>query len=270
MMQVYTYGVSNVYSEKAEDFSHEAVDAKMTGGEVDFEEEVILNKSFIDNNCLYGVYTAMGKATKFKEYLQNFDNNFTNPVANLRLTTGVHPVYPNATAVTDEPNNYLIKITFNPNLLNRPNIDVARTMIHEMIHAEMYRKLLSIARQPEVPWTEAFIKSLKNDFEGLEEYYTRYWLEWPLDQPAGAPQHQLMAEHYIEIIKQTLRDYDDSLTDLQYEALAWVGLKGGAELNAITGLPPNPTVAWEKEPLANRLLLNSAYENFIASNPNCQ
>lgn len=217
-----------------------------------------------------GVYTAMGEATKFKEYLQNFDSNFTNPVANLRLTTGIHPVFPNATAVTDPPDNYLIQIMFKPSQLNRPSIDVARTFIHEIIHAEMYRKLLSVAKQPNIPWTENFIHSLRNDYKGLADYYTRYWLELPLEQQPGDPQHQQMAEHFRGIIEQALRDYDDSLTDLQYEALAWVGLKGGGVLDQDTGIPLHPTVAWENEPLAKRLLLNSTYEDFKANNSNCQ
>ncbi|QCX39901.1 hypothetical protein FF125_16185 [Aureibaculum algae] len=241
-----------------------------------FDEQIFIDDEFKDNPCLKGVYDDMGKASKFKEYLNNFDENFTNPVANLRFSVGVHPIYPNATAVTDEPDNYLIKITFNPNTLNRPKLDIARTMIHEVIHAEMYRKLLSIAKQPNIPWTEEFIHSLKNDYKGLTDYYTRYWLEWPLDQQPGDPQHQLMAEHFIDIIVQALKDVDSSLTDLQYKAIAWAGLKGTSEPNALnqldpaTGLPQNPTVAWSNVPLAERLLLNSTYETFKSSNTNCQ
>ena len=49
--------------------------------------------------------------------------------------------------------------------------------MHEMIHAEMYRKLLAHVQQPEIPWTEEFIHSLKNDFNGLADYYTRWWLK---------------------------------------------------------------------------------------------
>ena len=144
-------------------------------------------------------------------------------------------------------------------------------MIHEIIHAEMYRKLLEVAQQPNIPWTEAFIHTLRNNYEGLAGYYTRYWLELPLGQPAGTTQHQLMAEHFIEIITQALKDIDNPLTDIQYKAIAWAGLKGGGgNLSSSTGLPPNPTVAWSNVPLAERLLLNSAYIDFKATNSNCQ
>lgn len=179
---------------------------------------------------------------------------------------------PNATAVTDEPDNYLIKITFNPNNLSRPKLDIARTMIHEIIHAEMYRKLLSVAEKPNIPCTRDFILSLKHDYKGLADYYTRYWLDLPLDQKPGDPQHQLMAEHFIDIIIQALKDVDDSLTDLQYRAISWAGLKGGTTLSSTTGLPlnENSTVAWKNIPLAERLLLNTTYANYTATNSNCQ
>ena len=137
----------------------------------------------------------------------------------LRLSVGVHPEYPEASAVTDQPVDGLIKITFNPNKLDRPKLDVARTMIHEIIHAEMYRKLLEVAGQPNIPWTREFINTLRNNYEGLADYYTRYWLELPLDQQPGDPQHQLMAEHFIDIIIQALKDVDIRLLTCSIEPL---------------------------------------------------
>jgi hypothetical protein len=237
----------------------------------EFLDQIVIDQNFKDNPCLKKVYEDMGKAASIKNYLQNFDPNFTNPIANLRLTVGVHPDHPDATAVTNEPNNYIITITFNPNKLNRPKLDVARTMIHEIIHAEMYRKLLEVARQPNIPWTEEFIHTLRNNYEGLADYYTRHWLELPLHQQPRDPQHELMAEHFIGIISKALKNVDNSLTDQQYRAIAWTGLKGtGGELDANTGLPPNPTIAWSLVPLSERLLINSAYKDFSTSNSNCQ
>ena len=79
-----------------------------------------------------------------------------------------------------------------------------------------------------------------------------------------------MAEHFIDIIIQALKDVDNSLTDLQYRAIAWAGLKGGTPLDEDTGLPPNPTVAWSNVPLSERLLLNNTYQDFQNTNSNCQ
>lgn len=235
-----------------------------------FDDQIFIDDEFKDEPCLKDVYDNLGKASKIREYLNNFDEKFTNPVANLRLLVGQHPIYPDATAVTDEPVDYLIKITFNPDKLNRPKLDIARTMIHEIIHAEMYRKLLSVAQQPNIPWTTEFIHSLRNNYEGLADYYTRYWLNLPPNQSPTNPQHEQMAEHFRGIIEQALRDFDDSLSDLQYEAIAWVGLKGGSPLDKDTGLPSNPTAAWKEVPKTKRLLLNSIYEDFINDNPDCK
>ncbi|MFN4764401.1 hypothetical protein ACKGJN_14815, partial [Gillisia sp. Q332] len=251
-------------------FGLQSLRAFMAKGDVDFEEQVILDKSFIDNDCLYGVYTAMGKATKFKEYLQNFDENFTNPVANLILTTGVHPVYPNATAVTDNPQNYLIQIMFNPNELGRPSLDVAWTFIHEMIHAEIYRLLLSKAQAQEIPWSKQFIESMENDYPGLYDYYMRYYYDMPNGIPLGDPQHEMMAQHYRDIIENALREYDNSFSDDVYKALTWRGLIGDSPIDPNTGLPPNPTRAWEEKSVTYRLNVINALRTFDAINSNCQ
>ena len=111
---------------------------------------------------------------------------------------------------------------------------------------------------------------MRNDFPGLVGYYTPYWLELPLDQQPGDAQHQLMAKHYLKIIVQALKEYDNSLTETQYKAIAWTGLRGKGIIDKDTGLPINPTVDWKNTPLAERLLLNKTYLDFLANNPNCQ
>lgn len=50
----------------------------------------------------------------------------------------------------------------------------------------MYRKLLSVAQEKKIPWTEDFVKNeLKDDFPGLSDYYTRWWLDLPPDEEPG-------------------------------------------------------------------------------------
>jgi len=46
--------------------------------------------------------------------------------------------------------------------------------MHEMIHAEMYRKLLSIAGQPQIQFNVNQLNQLRNDYPGLYDYYMRY------------------------------------------------------------------------------------------------
>lgn len=261
---------SGVYTQEAKAFAEAAIKAwrENNGADVDFAYQVIVDDSFKQNECLMDVYEAMGEAPTFDGYLKNFDSEMS--VANLTFTTGVHPLYPDATAVTDGPQNYLIQIMFNTNKLNRPSLDVARTFIHEMIHSEMYRLLLSKAQTPEIPWSKQFIESMENDYPGLYDYYMRYYYDMPNGVPLGDPMHEMMAQHYRTIIENALREYDNSYPDDVYEALSWVGLKGKGNLDASTGLTPSSTKAWEAVPLSERLYLNQKYEDFNEQNPNCQ
>ena len=171
---------------------------------------------------------------------------------------------------------------FNPNQLDRPKLDIARTMVHEIIHAEMYRLLLSKAQQREIPWSKQFIESLVNDYPGLYDYYMRYYYyDMPNGIPLGDPQHEMMAQHYREIIENALREYDGSHSDDTYKALAWIGLIGDSPINPNTGLPPNPTKASEAKSKQYRLdILNNLRafyrttqivknEKFYNDNPNC-
>jgi hypothetical protein len=83
--------------------------------------------------------------------------------------------------------------------LARPNLSIARTLIHETIHAEMYRKILSILEWrrfrglTEAQWDQ---KLKDSDYGGIYDYYSRYG--------ESGMQHEQMAEHYrISIVNMT-------------------------------------------------------------------
>jgi hypothetical protein len=58
----------------------------------------------------------------------------------------------------------------------------------KLLHAEIYRKLLSLAKQGNIPWSD-FITSIKNDYPGLTDYYTRYeYNVAPGQQPTNTQQ----------------------------------------------------------------------------------
>ena len=119
-----------------------------------------------------------------------------------------------------------IKIQLNGNRFsNRNELEVARTLFHELIHAEMYRKIQSVGGRENL--------NIDN-FPGLFDYYSRYFKvrqrngTW--HYPNGTPQHNLMAEHYIGFITDALMEYDgvakqDQQLRSLYEALAWMGLE---------------------------------------------
>ena len=236
--------VDGVYFPEAVSFADLALKALMNNGEVDWIEQVILESNFVNEKCLKSVYDKMGKASKFKEYIQNFEA--TASVADLRFSTdndfgNNNQKYTNAMAITNPPlTSNEISIVFNTdtntsgNIKNKPDVFKAVAMIHEIIHAEMYRKMLDAVRIAQInqttlqwdTWPNStdfrdFVESLENKYFGIFNFYTQF--EWNTSTPSSA-QHQLMADRYRNVIKQALTDYDSTLTDAQKEALSWLGL----------------------------------------------
>ena len=63
----------------------------------------------------------------------------------------------------------------------------------------------------------------ETNFPGILDYYTRYVKQW---------QHQLMAEHYINIISSALAKFDNNQSSTQYyKDIAWSGLEGYYDSN---------------------------------------
>lgn len=251
---VYTFIVSEFHSSEAISFSKEAVLASKNGADADFEYQVIVAKSFKENECLMDVYEAMGEAPTFDGYLQAFDSDAS--VANLKFS-GSNTLSDTINAQTNPPiSNNQIEIEFNLNNLDRPSLDVARTLIHEMIHATMFRWLLESAEtgalSPENGMTQTqlinYIDNLKNDFPGLYDYYyDRRLPDWS---------HEQMAAHFIGIIKNALQEYDAFQTEETYEALAWAGLKN--------------TISWNNLLQSERDNYDQVRQDFISNNSNCQ
>ncbi|QEE50177.1 hypothetical protein FUA48_11485 [Flavobacterium alkalisoli] len=232
--------------------------------------KIIIDQTFEDNDCLNSVYNQLGGSPTFQEYLNNFDDDFS--VAHLKLSAASTSNH----AITNIPSNYTIEIVFSTNVLSQvPPLDVAGTMIHELLHAEIYRKLLMVAGTGSLynGWSseqwQNYLENLKNDFPGLYDYYLRYESNVAIDGELSDAQHQMMAQHYRDIIIQVLKEFDNTQSEDVYEAIAWVGLMGEGTFNAQTGLPQNPTVAWQNIPQAERLQILATYNNYKNSNPSC-
>ncbi len=176
----------------------------------------------------------------FKDAIQKFDGEF--PVSHLKYTLSV-PNNPNANASTLPPSNYIIEIKINPNKLDRPILSIARTFIHEAIHAEMWRKIMSILNNganlnglTKNEWTQ---KLFNGDFHGIFDYYTRFGV--------SGFQHQQMATHYRKKISAFLKEFQPGLSQEIYDSLAWTGLKN--------------TVAWNSLSTARKNEINNATTN---------
>ncbi|GEM_PF-592531 len=186
---------------------------------------IIPTRRFKNNSRIYGIYNKAKNAANIKQYLQNFDPQFS--VAHLVLDVQAFNNGSEANALTYEPEHYRIEIIFNSNKLNRPWLDIARTLMHEVIHAEMYRVLLSLAAtNGAIDKYDLDNKLNSHNYPGLYEYYRIYGFD--------DMQHEQMADHYRNIIATFLKQLDNSLTNNQAQALAWVGLQGTTAWNNLT------------------------------------
>ena len=178
-------------------------------------------KRFKNHAKINGIYNQAKTAANFKQYLQNFEPTFS--VAHLLFDVG--PVNNSAAlAQTREPLKYWVKITFNQNwdYSNTPKIVIAYTFMHEMIHAEMFRKLLSISSTPQGNINWDTVTSLLNtdNYPGLFDYYTRFLAS---DSDID---HQMMGAHYINIVVNFLKQiYGNQYSDIEYKAIAWSGAR---------------------------------------------
>ncbi len=128
-------------------FVKAAIEAFVDGGDVDIVE-LIINELEDKALCVYNKLRS--SSAGFKKMIQKFDGEF--PVAHLKFEM---KDLGNTRAETRAPNgagsspDYIITIALNNNsnihgVNYRPNLMTAKTIAHEVIHAEMFRKLLSV------------------------------------------------------------------------------------------------------------------------------
>ena len=206
----------NNYSEESRDFVKEAIKALIKGAEVDFDDRII-NKLTGKALCVYTKLKEL--STGFKNAIQKFDGEF--PVSHLKFVSG--NLGNNTRGETAPPINYSITVTLNNNSSEsgvnfRPNLLTAKTIIHEVIHSEMFRKMLSLSNtNGNISATKLNQMLQQGDYPGMLDYYTRFGV--------NGFQHQQMANHYRGNIADVLAQFDKNAHNRQfYLDLAWEGL----------------------------------------------
>ncbi len=205
--------------------------------------DIILMDSFRENAKAMCVYKKLSTTNIMSRYLSRFDADFTQKDLQWHVVTSL-PDYINGKTSAGLKGFYKIEINGN-NLANRSIVNVARTMMHELIHAELARKVHSVGGTVD-----------PNDFPGIFDYYTRFVLNW---------QHQQMAAHFTSIIGEALWEFDDKRKGLQYyKDLAWSGLRKTIDHNN-PGTVDNPnlieTVAWQDLPDSDKTRILANIEN---------
>lgn len=187
----------------------------------DEEEDKIIDEFIGKAKCVYDM--LKNTSGGFKNMIKKFDGDF--PVSHLKFE--INNSLPNGNyGVTIPPEDYITTIQMsNTQLANISDLGGAVAFAHEVIHAEIFRKMLSAAKQGHLNlglYTTQnrinYMNSLRDNFPGLYDYYwKRYRPTW---------NHNLMAEHYRSTIADIIEQFDNSSKNRQiYEDIAWAGLR---------------------------------------------
>ena len=218
----YTPIISRPYMPPEEGFLYEEAEGNL------FDDQII-NQLTGKALCVYNKLKELSGG--FKNAIQKFDGEF--PVSHLKFEIDPNMSFNTKKAFTRAPKNYVIDIVLNGNstkdasFQKRPNLLVAKTIIHEVIHAEMFRKLLSLANSNgsiDVSLVNQMLQ--QGDYPGMLDYYFRNGQDINSNW-----QHQQMAAHYRETIGRVLQEFDTGIAapDNQqpsqlYMDLSWEGL----------------------------------------------
>jgi hypothetical protein len=181
----------------------------------------IINELLGKAKCLYEKLNST--STGFRDAVKKFDGDF--PVSHLTLTMNEN-LPPGNYGRTLAPSNYGITIEIsNTQLSTISDLGGAVAFAHEVIHAEIYRKMLSAAQRGDLDPNNmtreeqvAYVTSLWNNFPGIYDYYIqRYQPNW---------NHDMMATHYVGVIADLIQEFDNnSLSRQIYEDISWAGLR---------------------------------------------
>lgn len=215
--------------------------------------EVLPTPEFTNSKvgCIYDKLKNLSGG--FAAQIQKFDGEF--PVSHLKFDVN-NNLELNNYGRTLPPINYVTVIELNNNaLMDISNLGTALVIAHEVIHAEIFRKMLSVAKKgdlnyrnwPQRDW-ETYFKSIQNDFSGIYDYYMRYEWNTPNGNPISDAQHEMMASHYIKTLADIIQVFDNNgLSRQEYEDICWLGLRA-------TEVSYNKLSDTEKERIKNNII----------------
>jgi hypothetical protein len=229
---------------------------------LEYETQILLDSSLMNHTRYASIYERLhaGDNTIIK-YLKAFDSDFSPGHLRLSVDNDFQTNNPehlwDAIAITFSPNpeSKIIEVVFNNgdhelcegSAQKLPKIVLAQAFIHELLHAEIYRKMISIDNSPLLKALskeegEQYRIDLMNNFPGIWDFYLRF--EWNTEAPSSSAQHELMAARYINVMAKALADYDMNRHDESfYRDLSWTGLLETSTWSKINVAEKNRTLA---------------------------
>ncbi|HNQ26664.1 MAG TPA: hypothetical protein PKL92_01975 [Aquaticitalea sp.] len=235
-----------------EAFAIAAINA-MPGGEVDWEYELIFEITetleFQNQTCVKKIKDDLMGIKRLSRIIKKFEP--THPVLNLEwgMFNNSNWYYTGQTSLNEDISTAFININ-SESVDHVSNIIMATTIAHELIHAELYRKLKELVEEVNVISYSEY-EALENNYPGIANYVFAYGnitastntigqlITWGLTPDYSLAHHNQMASFYRGVLKEVMQAYDD-LHNIErdnpsefYEAISWVGLRTYSE-NGIT------------------------------------
>jgi hypothetical protein len=203
----------SVYIENIRLFSIRVINALINGtnfNNINFEDQIINNLKGKEK-CAYDKLTNLNL---FKSTIKKFEGNSNY---NLILNSWTKNACNNSSddGCTDARDLINGNITIYIQNIGRGTLDVAAIILHEGIHAEIYK------------YVDEYKKGLDpNDRKNLLAYYFQYKAQNDNTLLTSNAQHQHMADKYVRPIAEALRQLDNYKYPLNdYMGLAWDGLR---------------------------------------------
>ncbi|TYA52962.1 hypothetical protein [Formosa maritima] len=123
----------------AQAFTIEAIETTIEGGEVDFENEVILDETFKDSEtqCIHNLLKSNSEF--YNNMLSNFSSEDARGVLVLKIGSTLNGDWGTTLGSYNNYNEFII--TTNSNIENSSNLKRMVTLSHELIHAYMFSSL---------------------------------------------------------------------------------------------------------------------------------
>lgn len=209
---------------------------------------ITFDQSFSSNTRLSNIYNRLSSNYTMQKVLSKFFGK-NNPISlefrAQTLTAGTRgQTYP--IGATGNPYSDRIVIIIDPDANNtRPDLMIAKTIIHEVIHAEIYR-ILRLEK----------LNILPSDYNKILNSLIAYYNAYPLSNPKVVNKvwdHGYMAIHFLSAIADGLKEYDNNpnIPLCFYKMLAWEGLEG--------------TPYWNKLSSSDRQYITAAISNYISN-----
>ena len=195
-------------------FKLQALKEILKGNTVDFQNEIIIDPLFKPTKeyCVLQELTKMNNnllkrvSNQFTQNKSQFRLKFTaynNPSDHAHMRTGLNKESPN-----------IVEIRLNLSKKGGRALDLASSILHEAIHAELHRIYLSGNKAP--------YNYSREHYAWLMDLYEFFQND---KNPANNAHHFFMAKLHIDPLTKALRDFDKQKHPLEnYKYLAWDGL----------------------------------------------